>query len=318
MMELTVTRTRMIAEGVRLFELRRPAGDPLPPFTAGAHVEVRVADGIVRHYSLCNTPEERRRYVIAVLREAASRGGSAALHERVQEGDRLAVGAPRNLFPLDETAGRTLLFAGGIGITPILCMAERLLTLGRPFALHYAARSQNRMAFRERLTAPPFAGRAWLWCDDAPPEERLDARRILADPAADAHLYVCGPAPFIAHILDTATAQGWAADRLHREYFAAPPQAGPAQDGSFEVEIASSGLVCRVGPEQRVIDALAAHGVEVPVSCEQGVCGTCVTPIRSGIPDHRDLFLTDAERAANDRFTPCCSRALSGRLVLDL
>ncbi|BAI75663.1 vanillate monooxygenase (plasmid) [Azospirillum sp. B510] len=318
MMELLVTRVRLIAEDIRLFELTRPDGGPLPAFTAGAHIDVRVADGLVRQYSLCNSPEERHRYVIAVLRDPASRGGSIAMHDRVQEGDRLEVGEPRNLFPLNETAGKTLLFAGGIGITPILCMAERLVTLGRPFDLHYAARTRNRMAFRERFIAPPFAGRSWLWFDDAPATERLDARRILADPAADAHLYVCGPAPFIAHILETATAQGWAEERLHREYFGAAPAPAVSQDGAFEVEIASTGAVYRVGPEERVIDVLAGQGIEIPVSCEQGVCGTCVTPVLSGIPDHRDLFLTEAERAANDRFTPCCSRARSGRLVLDL
>lgn len=314
MIEVIVARKQAEAEGICSFELCREDGQPLPPFSAGAHIDVHLGSGLVRQYSLCNSAEENHRYQIAVLREPASRGGSERMHAAIQEGDRLAISEPRNLFPLAPSAKHSLLFAGGIGITPILCMAERLSHAGEPFTLYYSVRSRDRAAFAERLANSPFAGQVQLCFDD---EQPLDAQAALANPGAGTHLYVCGPGGYMGFILDSARAQGWPEERLHREYFSASPEAS-APGEAFEIEIASSGEVLRVEAHQTIIDVLYDAGIEVPVSCEQGVCGTCVTRILDGTPEHRDSFLTETQRAANDQFTPCCSRAKSPRLILDL
>lgn len=314
MMEVIVARKQREAEGIYSFELSRENGQPLPPFSAGAHIDVHLGKGLVRQYSLCNSVGETHRYQIAVLREPNSRGGSHYLHDAVQEGHRLTIGVPRNLFALEPSAQHSLLFAGGIGITPLLCMAERLNHAQASFSLYYSARSRDRAAFVSRLSSGPFANRVHLCFDDAQP---LDTSAALAQPAADTHLYVCGPAGYMAFILEAARANGWPEERLHREYFSASPEAGAPGD-AFEVEIASSGEILQVGSHQTIIDVLYDAGIEVPVSCEQGVCGTCVTRVLDGVPEHRDSFLTDQQRALNNQFTPCCSRARTPRLILDL
>lgn len=315
--ELMVRVARRLeeAEGICSFELVPQDDDALPAFSAGAHIDVHVAPGLIRQYSLSNDPSERNRYRIAVLREPASRGGSAGMHERVQPGDVLRVSSPRNHFPLAE-APRSLLLAGGIGVTPILAMARALHAQGRPFEMHYCGRSARRMAFIDEIESAGFASSVTLHADDVP-EQKFDTQRVLADLSEGTHLYVCGPTGFMDHVLETAMLQGWPKAQLHREYFAGVATAS-ATDSSFDVRVASTGLSCQVPAGKTVIEVLAAHGVEVPTSCEAGVCGTCLTRVLEGTPDHRDSFLTDAERAANDQFTPCCSRARSPLLVLDL
>lgn len=315
--ELKVRVARRVeeADGVCSFELVAEDSSALPPFSAGAHIDVHVAPGLIRQYSLSNDPAERGRYRIAVLRESTSRGGSAGMHDGVQQGDVLRVSAPRNHFPLVD-APRSLLLAGGIGVTPILAMARALHAQGRSFEMHYCGRSAGRMAFLEELASADFAGSVFLHADDVQ-AQKFDADRVLARPDGATHLYVCGPNGFMDHVLDTAKRHGWAEAQLHREYFAGVATV-LASDGSFELCVASTGLRCQVPAGKTVIEVLAAHGVEVPISCEAGVCGTCLTRVLEGAPDHRDSFLTEAERAANDQFTPCCSRALSPLLVLDL
>ncbi|MDR6858716.1 PDR/VanB family oxidoreductase [Variovorax guangxiensis] len=315
--ELTVRVARRVqeAEDICSFELVPHEGDALPAFSAGAHIDVHVAPGLIRQYSLSNDPSERHRYRIAVLREPTSRGGSAGMHDRVQADDVLCVSAPRNHFPL-AAAPRSLLLAGGIGVTPILAMARALHAQGSPFEMHYCGRSAARMAFLDEIESSEFSRCVAIHADDVP-AQKLDAKRVLAEPRADTHLYVCGPARFMDHVLETARGQGWPEAQLHREYFAGNPTA-LATDGSFEVRLARTGLICQVPAGRTVIEVLAAHGVEVPTSCEAGVCGTCLTRVLEGTPDHRDSFLTDTERAANDQFTPCCSRAISPVLLLDL
>lgn len=314
MINVIVARKQAEAEGIYSFELASADGQPLPPFSAGAHIDVHLADGVVRQYSLCNSAAENHRYQIAVLREPSSRGGSQQMHDAVEEGQRLQISAPRNLFELDGQAQKSLLFAGGIGITPILCMAERLHHAGAQFELYYSARTRDRAAFVERLLASPFGGCVHLCFDD---EHVLDAAAVLANPPEGTHLYVCGPGGYMEYILGSGRAAGWPDERLHREYFSASPQVD-APSEAFEIEIASSGEVLQVSAEQTIVDVLYDAGFEIPVSCEQGLCGTCVTRVIDGIPDHRDSFFTEAQRAANDQFTPCCSRAKSPRLILDL
>ncbi|MGK3121722.1 PDR/VanB family oxidoreductase [Pseudomonas corrugata] len=316
MIEVQVAARHNEALDICSYELTRVDGQPLPAFTAGAHIDVHLPGGVIRQYSLCNHPEERHRYLIGVLKDPASRGGSSSLHEQILPGARLLISEPRNLFPLAIQARRHLLFAGGIGITPILAMAEHLAQNDAPFELHYCARSLERAAFVERLRQSPYVDRVFLHFDEAP-ETALDTARVLAAPSEDVHLYVCGPGGFMQHVLDTARAQGWEDACLHREYFAAAPT-DTSSDGSFAVKLASSGQVFEVPKDRSVVQVLESHGIEVPISCEQGVCGTCLTRVLEGVPEHRDMFLTEAEQASNDQFTPCCSRSKTPLLVLDL
>jgi len=313
-----VARKAVEALDICSFELVAADDQPLPAFSAGAHLDVQVPGGLTRQYSLCNAPHETHRYLIGVLRDAASRGGSAAMHDRVREGDVLTIGAPKNHFPLAPQARRHLLLAGGIGITPILCMAEQLAASGADFALHYSTRSRERTAFHDRLRASAFAERVAFHFDDGEAAQRLDLAALLAAPQAGTHLYVCGPRGYIDAVLAGARAHGWPEAQLHREYFAGGDAAPAAGDTAFEVQLASTGRVIAVPADRTVVQALAAAGVEVQTSCEQGVCGTCLTRVLAGTPEHRDLYLTPEEQAANDQFTPCCSRARSARLVLDL
>jgi vanillate O-demethylase ferredoxin subunit len=315
-LSLKVVRRAQEAVGILSFELARPDGAPLPAFSAGSHIDVHVPGGLVRQYSLCNDMTESHRYRIAVLRDAASRGGSTAMHDALQEGDTVLVSEPRNHFPLVH-AKRTLLFAGGIGVTPLLCMAQRLAAIGADFTLHYSTRSPARTAFRDEIAASPFAARVHFHHDDGEPGQILNVPAALGAPDPDTHLYICGPAGYINHVVQTAQGMGWPAGQTHLEYFSAAPQDTTA-DRAFQVKIASSGAVFAVAADQTVVQALQAHGIEVLTSCEQGVCGTCITRVLEGECDHRDLYFTDEEKAKNDQFTPCCSRAKSATLVLDL
>jgi vanillate O-demethylase ferredoxin subunit len=312
-----VSRKAVEAQDICSFELVAADGSALPAFSAGSHIDVHVPGGLVRQYSLCNDPAEGHRYLIGVLKDPATRGGSLAMHDHLHEGDRLDISAPRNHFALAHEARRHLLLAGGIGITPILCMAERLALTGGEFELHYSARSRERMAFRERIESAAFAPKAQFHFDDGDAAQKLDLAALLDKPVAGTHVYVCGPQGYIDAVLGRARAAGWPAAQLHFEFFGAAP-AATESDGSFEVQLASSGRVISIARDQSVAQALAAAGVEVMTSCEQGVCGTCLTRVLEGEPDHRDQYLTPEEQAANDQFTPCCSRAKSARLVLDL
>lgn len=311
-----IARKTVEAIDVCSFELVDPDGQPLPPFSAGAHVEVYLDNGWVRHYSLCNDPAETHRYLIAVLRDPGSRGGSVAMHA-LAEGQTIRISNPRNHFPLAHDQHHSILLAGGIGITPLLCMAERLANIDATFELHYCTRSVGRTAFAERIRHSAFASRVQFHYDDGPDTQKLDIVRIVAAAKPPTELYVCGPTGFMEWVLKSARQSGWPEERLHREYFAAAP-IDTSQDGSFEVQIASSGAVIHVAAGQTVLAALAEHGIVVPFSCEQGVCGTCLTRVLRGTPDHRDMFLTPDEQAKGDQFLPCCSRARSARLVLDL
>lgn len=318
MIDVKVLRKQQEAEGIYSFELIHANGQPLPKFTAGAHIDVEIGPGLSRQYSLCNSPRENHRYLIAVLREPSSRGGSSAMHDLIQEGQLLSISAPRNHFPLADDAHRTLLFGGGIGITPLLAMAMELFERGAEFELHYCTRTRQRTAFCDRLAEAAFSDHVRIYYDDEPVLGHLDVNGVLGVPREQVHIYVCGPGGFMAHVLDTARELGWPENLVHREYFVAAPQNAAVAESGFEIELARSGTVLNVPEGMRTIDILWAAGIEVPVSCEQGVCGTCLTRVVSGIPDHRDSFLTDDERRANDQFTPCCSRSLTPRLVLDL
>lgn len=316
---LKVLVRRKTAEALDMcsFELVSADGTLLPAFSAGSHIDVHLPDGLTRQYSLCNDPVESERYLICVLKDPESRGGSRLMHELVSDGDTLSISPPKNHFALAHEAKRSLLLAGGIGITPILCMAERLAVAGEDFELHYSARSRERMAFHDRIRRSSFAGRAAFHFSDGDAAQRLQLDAVLSAPLAGTHLYVCGPKRFMDAVLGRARAVGWPEQHLHYEFFAGLAVTHDA-DGPFEVKLASSGKVVRIEKHRTVVEALADAGVQVQTSCEQGVCGTCLTRILEGEPDHRDMFLSPSEQAANDQFLPCCSRAKSTLLVLDL
>lgn len=315
-LQVRIARRETEAEGIAGFELASADGTPLPAFTAGSHIDVMLGDGLIRQYSLCGHPADRSRYRLGVLLDPASRGGSRAMHA-LAEGATLTISTPRNHFELAADARSHLLLAGGIGVTPLLCMAEQLAADGADFTMHYCTRSPARTAFRGRLANAAWAGRVSLHHDDGDAAQAFDMKQVLARPEAGVHLYVCGPKGFMDAVLATAREQGWPEAQIHYEFFAGAPVQTDA-DTDFEVKLAKSGRVIPVRREQTVAQALAAAGVELPVSCEQGVCGTCLTRVIDGTPDHRDMYMTPAEQAKNDQFTPCCSRSLSPLLVIDL
>jgi len=304
------------AEGILGFELVPLAADTLlPPVAAGAHINLQLQPGLQRSYSLLN-PGERHRYCIAVNQDAHSRGGSRHLHAQVRPGDVLVVSPPANNFPLDEAAPHSLLIAGGIGITPILAMARRLSALGRPWQLAYAARSRSSAAFVPTLQAlaDEADARLQLHFDDEHGGRPLDLAALITDAPRDAHLYCCGPLPMLAAF--EAASAAWPRPQVHLEYFAAKD--APATAGGYTVTLQRSGRSVTVRPGQSLLASVRALGIEPPYACEQGICGTCEVRVLAGTPDHRDLVLSDAEKAANDRMMICCSGAQSATLVIDL
>lgn len=315
MFEVVVTEKSDIAQGICTIELEAVGPDALPPYTVGSHIDVHLPGGFVRQYSLCRNHKYPHRYLIAVLREEKSRGGSSAVHG-LGAGQTLCISEPRNHFALVERAEHSVLVAGGIGITPILCMAEHLAQVGASFELHYTTRSADRVAFRERVESLQLAPQTQLYHDYPESDRRFDVGAVVGAPAPHKHLYVCGPAGLIDAVLTEARRGGWSSSNVHQEHFTAASPVDAA--GTFAVKIASTGRIVCVPSGQTVVKALSSVGVNIPVSCEQGVCGTCVTRVLEGVPDHRDFYMTSDEHAANDRFLPCCSRAKTPLLVLDI
>ena len=310
---------RKQVEAVDVFSYQLVSADEqrLPTFAAGSHIDVHLAKGLTRQYSLCNDPAESHHYLIAVLKDHASRGGSETMHRVVREGDLLTISAPRNHFPLAPGGKSSLLFAGGIGITPILCMSERLARTGEDFQMHYCTRSHERTTFRHRIARSAFSEKVHFHLDDGCEEQRLDLEALLGNPREYVHVYVCGPTGFINAVLAKARGHGWPEPQLHYEFFGTN-LVKTGSDNGFDVKLASSGRIVRVAKNQSVVQALEAAGVNVTTSCEQGVCGACLTRVLEGEPDHRDTYLTVEERTQNRDFLPCCSRAKSSLLVLDL
>ncbi|MGJ5043116.1 PDR/VanB family oxidoreductase [Bradyrhizobium sp. HKCCYLRH1062] len=313
MLQLRVKRITPEAENINSYELVAPDDAELPPFTAGAHIDLQLSNGLIRSYSLVNDQRERQRYVIAVNRDPASRGGSAFVHDRIRAGDTVTASCPRNNFALVEHADHSILIAGGIGITPLLSMVRRLEAIGRRWELFYAARSRRAAAFLDELdTVRPDV--LHVDFDDERPGRVFDVAGIVARAPADAHLYCCGPAAML-EAFETAAAER-PADLVHVEYFKAKQAA--AVGGGFELRLARSNRTILVGPGKSILDALLEAGIAANFSCMEGVCGTCETRVLDGIPDHRDQFLSTEEQAANRTMMICCSGAKSKTLTLDL
>ena len=307
---LHVESAEPCATDVVTITLVDPGGDALPKWTPGAHVDVDLGAGLVRQYSLCGDPDDPRRWRIAVLREAAGRGGSQRVHDLVRAGQTLPVRGPRNHFPLVE-ADRYVFVAGGIGITPILPMVRLAAAQGRPWTALYGGRSRDSMAFADELRAVPGGE-----LDVVPQDERglLDLPAVLGAPTERTALYCCGPEPLLAAV--ERESAHWPAGTLHRERFTAAPVV--AEGGAFDVVLQRSGMRLRVPEYEPLLDVIEGAGIEMESSCRAGICGTCLVGVCSGEPDHQDDVLSDDERERGEVMLPCVSRARDGVLVLDL
>ncbi|WP_443060060.1 PDR/VanB family oxidoreductase [Streptomyces sp. NBC_00485] len=309
---LTVTAKEPVAEGVVSLTLAHPDGARLPDWTPGSHIDLVLPDGATRQYSLCGDRWDAYTYRVAVLREPAGRGGSAYVHDELRPGDRVGVGGPRNHFPLVPSE-KYLFIAGGIGITPLLPMMQQAELLCLDWQLLYGGRTRSSMAFREELTAA-YGQKIHV----VPQDEHglLDLNAWLGTPRADTKVYCCGPGPLLAAV--EAACAAWPLYALRTERFTATTQTAPVRDTPFEVELRRTGRTVTVTPDVSVLEAVRRAGADVLSSCEQGACGTCLTPVLEGEPDHRDSILADHERSAGDCMFLCVSRSCGDRLVLDL
>lgn len=314
MLDVRVTEVEQMTPLIKRFVLERIDGQALPPFSGGSHVIVQMDGGRFSNaYSLLGEPADTRRYQIAVRLEEASRGGSAYMHREVGVGSTLRLSTPNNLFALDPAAGRHVLVAGGIGITPFLAQIHQLRANGGIYELHYAFRSPEHGAFQAELADEVQAGRARLYIDSL--EQRLDMEALLQGLAADAHVYICGPRPMIDALIATAERLGIDPARVHWEQFGAAPASG----GAFTLVLARSGRELQVEEGVSILQVLEkTNAARVECLCREGVCGTCETRILEGEVDHRDQYLSAQEKAAQQTLMVCVSRARSTRLVLDL
>lgn len=316
-MSLRVQEVTSVAENVVAIEFASLGAATLPPFSAGAHIDLHLRSGLVRQYSLCSDPEDTTRYVVAVALDPASRGGSSHIHEHVRGGQVLTVGMPRNNFPLAEDAPATVMVAGGIGITPFVAMARRLAAIGRPWTLYLCARTPERAAFLPELLALR-QGRVVPVYDGMPGVASLNLAEVVRQAPAGTHFYCCGPAALM-RAFNEAT-RGLEPHRVHTEWFAAPLDSGqaPVPSAGFDVKLQRSAKVLHVAESETLLEVLERHGVPIASSCRDGICGTCEVRVLGGTPEHRDLVLSQAEQARGDRMLACVSRCRGAELVLDL
>jgi ferredoxin-NADP reductase len=315
-LDLKVNRLVSVTPAIREVELVATVSGALPAFTAGAHIDIVLGNGLERSYSLLNDPAETHRYVIAVLRETDSRGGSQWVHDHLRQGDRLSGTTPVNNFPINEAGETHILIAGGIGVTPLMSMARRLHRVGADYSLHYCARDRARAAYLDELVAL-LGTRLHLHCDGGDPARGLDVAGLLSRRPPAAHIYVCGPAGLIRAAREAAC--HWPKGTVHYELFRGSEQdvAPRSSDQPFEIRLARAGQALRVPADRSILDVLRANGFKIKTLCREGVCGTCRVGLVSGIVDHRDEVLTDQQRA--HAIQVCVSRAMPGEtLVLDL
>ena len=316
-LSVTLTHVAQLAQDICSFELTAINGGCLPPFTAGAHIDIHLPNGMIRQYSLCSDPADTARYVVAVLRDTQGRGGSVAMHDELQPGSNIKISRPRNHFPLVHGARKHHLVAGGIGITPMMSMMATLQARNEAFHVYYCTRSKERAAFLDTLQPLVAAGLASIHYDD---EQGcgLDFATAFKTPQQDDHVYYCGPNGFM-NAMQQATAH-WPEGTVHFERFGAPDTIHDDADAlppeEFTVQLARSGGTYVVKPGETIVEVVTRHGVEIDVSCEEGYCGTCMTRYLAGQPEHHDTVLDEDDR---ETFVMvCCARARGEPLVLDL
>jgi tetrachlorobenzoquinone reductase len=317
MIEVEVKSITREARDIHSYELRAcRASEELPPFSAGAHIDLHLPNKLVRSYSLSNSQAERERYVVTVAKDAAGRGGSRFMHECLRVGDILPISAPRNNFPLNEDAEHSLFIAGGIGITPLWSMAQRLRDLGRPWQLIYCARTRGQAAFVEPLLElKRKAGiNLRLNFDGEPGGQKLDIAEAIMQVASGTHIYCCGPLPMLVAFEEANAAR--LSEQIHVEYFT--PKEALARTGGFTLVLQRSGKEVFVEKGKTILDTILSMGIDKSYSCMEGTCGECETRVVCGVPDHRDVCLTKAEQASNEKMMICCSGSKSEKLVLDL
>ena len=308
-----VARKWQAADEIAGFELQ-PLKGLLPTFQPGAHIDVHLPNGLIRQYSITNAPGESASYTIGVKRERDSQGGSSCLHDTIREGDLLAISEPRNNFPLRRDAVKTLFIAGGIGITPLLAMAQALGAMGLAHELHYFAQSEAQLAFPERLATLGTALVPHLGLTPEATGAKLG--ELLSAYQPDRHVYLCGPGPMLEAARRIAAEKGWPDSAVHFEYFKNTRTIDDSS--SFEIALARSALTLRVPAGSTILEVMRANGIDMPSSCEQGACGTCIATVLEGEPDHQDVYLNDAEKQSGTKIMTCVSRSRSPRLVLDL
>jgi vanillate O-demethylase ferredoxin subunit len=311
-----VSKKTIEAHNMASFELVDPNGADLPAFSAGSHIDVTIPGGLVRQYSLCNSSSERNRYVIGVWNDGNSRGGSKALHGQVNVGDMLHVGLPRNRFRVPRSTKRAILMARGIGVTPILSIADYLKSNNISFELHYVYALMSPGLFDGMIKGSKFAENTKYYYEASELNQLLNPVTILRDQPDDTQLFICGVDWWQDPIINIAEQQGWAQERIHVERFTAKVPAATL-DKIFDVKIASTGTVYKIPGDKTVTAFLEEQGVKIPTSCEQGMCGTCKIKVLEGEVDHRDKRLSPQEKDEGF-FLACVSRAKGDVLVLDL
>lgn len=314
LIEAVITSREEQGAGIAVIELVATSGEALPEFSAGAHIDVHIGDELIRQYSLCNDPISSEKYRIGVLNDPNSRGGSVKVYTEFAEQQQITISAPRNHFPLNLDANKSILAGGGIGITPMMAMAYELLCEGKAFELHYCTRTSGAGAFEQELVEA-FGERVIFHYDDQDKSQLFNPQAVFSPVDSGTHIYVCGPTGFMDWVIDNAKQLGYPSEQIHFEYFSAEVD---TEGEEFEVHCQQSNITVKVLSDDTIAKALRQSGIKVNMSCEEGVCGTCITDVLEGVPDHRDHFLTDEEKGDNDQIALCCSRAKSKRLVIDL
>lgn len=310
-----VVKNRHVEGGnIAVMEFESATSTTLPKVEAGAHIDVHLPNGMVRQYSLCQNPNDEGKFRLGILRNPESRGGSISAFDEIKDGMQIQVSEPKNLFPLLK-AKHSVLIGGGIGITPLITMAYQLAHEGESFELHYCGASPEKCAFVDEIKNGELAKHTTFHFKSEGASHRAFFESAIKDIDSESHIYTCGPVGFMDWVINLATTHDFPEQQIHKEYFQVETD---TSGDSFEVVAERSGKIIMVEAGETILQALAKEGIEIEMSCEQGVCGTCMCDVIEGEPDHRDVYFTDEEKASNEQILVCCSRSKTPRLVLDI
>lgn len=310
-----VVKNRHVEGGnIAVMEFESATSTTLPKVEAGAHIDVHLPNGMVRQYSLCQNPNDEGKFRLGILRDPESRGGSVSAFDEIKDGMQIQVSEPKNLFPLLK-AKHSVLIGGGIGITPLITMAYQLAHEGASFELHYCGASPEKCAFVDEIKNGELAQYTTFHFKSEGASHRAFFESAIKDIDSESHIYTCGPVGFMDWVINLATTHDFPEQQIHKEYFQVETD---TSGDSFEVVAERSGKIIMVEAGETILQALAKEGIEIEMSCEQGVCGTCMCDVIEGEPDHRDVYFTDEEKASNEQILVCCSRSKTPRLVLDI
>ncbi|AUT34201.1 Vanillate O-demethylase oxidoreductase [Acinetobacter pittii] len=310
-----VVKNRHVEGGnIAVMEFESATSTTLPKVEAGAHIDVHLPNGMVRQYSLCQNPNDEGKFRLGILRDPESRGGSISAFDEIKDGMQIQVSEPKNLFPLLK-AKHSVLIGGGIGITPLITMAYQLAHEGESFELHYCGASPEKCAFVDEIKNGELAKHTTFHFKSEGASHRAFFESAIKDIDLESHIYTCGPVGFMDWVINLATTHDFPEQQIHKEYFQVETD---TSGDSFEVVAERSGKIIMVEAGETILQALAKEGIDIEMSCEQGVCGTCMCDVIEGEPDHRDVYFTDEEKASNEQILVCCSRSKTPRLVLDI